>query len=55
MEEEIYALKQNPTWDLVPKPKYVNPISCKWVYKGNTTYNGTIEQYKARLVTCGFS
>ena len=27
MVEEIIALKQNETWELVPQP-----ISCKWVY-----------------------
>lgn len=36
MEEEIQALKQNETWDLVPRPKEVRPISCKWVYKLKT-------------------
>jgi hypothetical protein len=33
MKEEIEALKGNQTWELVPKPKDVRPISCKWVYK----------------------
>uniref|UniRef100_A0A2N9IT58 Integrase catalytic domain-containing protein n=1 Tax=Fagus sylvatica TaxID=28930 RepID=A0A2N9IT58_FAGSY len=55
MEEEIHALKQNQTWDLVPKPKDVKPISCKWVYKVKTRADGSIERYKARLVARGFS
>lgn len=29
MEEEIYALKQNQTWDLVAKPNDIKQISCK--------------------------
>ncbi|KAE8675325.1 Detected protein of unknown function [Hibiscus syriacus] len=33
MKEEIDALQQNQTWDIVPKTKDVKPISCKWVYK----------------------
>ncbi|KAE8734204.1 PLAC8 family protein [Hibiscus syriacus] len=33
MKEEIDALQQNQTWDIVPKIKDVKPISCKWVYK----------------------
>lgn len=33
MEEEIPALELNQTWELVPKPRDVKPISCKWVYK----------------------
>ena len=36
MEEEIQALHQNETWELVPKPREVQPISCKWVYKVKT-------------------
>lgn len=31
--EGISALKKNETWDLVPLPAGVKPISCKWVYK----------------------
>ena len=55
MEEEIQALKQNQTWDLVPRPKDVKPISSKWVYKFKTRANGSIEKYKACLVARGFS
>jgi len=55
MEEEINALEQNQTWDLVPKPKNVKPISCKWVYKLKHHPDGSIERYKARLVARGFS
>ncbi|KAA0061433.1 Integrase, catalytic core [Cucumis melo var. makuwa] len=50
MEEEVDTLKKNHTWDLVPKPKDVKPISCKWVYKVKTRADGTMERYKARLV-----
>jgi hypothetical protein len=33
MNDEMNALIKNQTWDLVPKPKEVKPITCKWVYK----------------------
>ncbi|KAJ4723417.1 Retrovirus-related Pol polyprotein from transposon TNT 1-94 [Melia azedarach] len=36
MEEEILALKQNETWDLVPKPQEIKPISCNPVAKITT-------------------
>ncbi|KAE8711941.1 Detected protein of unknown function [Hibiscus syriacus] len=49
MKEEIDALQQNQTWDLVPKIKYVKPISCKWVYKIKRHPDGSIERYKERL------
>ncbi|CAA0831452.1 cysteine-rich RLK (RECEPTOR-like protein kinase) 8 [Striga hermonthica] len=55
MNEEIMALRQNETWDLVPKPDGVKPISCKWVYKIKRRPDGSIERYKARLVARGFS
>lgn len=55
MAEEIAALQQNQTWELVPKPKDANPISCKWVYKIKHNTNGSIERFKARLVARGFS
>ena len=32
----------------MPRGKFA--ISCKWVYKIKTKYDGTIELYKARLV-----
>ncbi|KAL5753796.1 hypothetical protein ACOSP7_022016 [Xanthoceras sorbifolium] len=55
MKEEIAALEQNQTWELVPKPRDVKPISCKWVYKIKCRPDGSIERYKARLVARGFS
>ena len=33
MEEEMCALAENETWDLVDAPKGVKPIRCRWVYK----------------------
>ena len=55
MKEELDALQQNQTWDLVPKSRDVKPISCKWVYKIKRRPDGSIERYKARLVARGFS
>ncbi|KAJ9565416.1 hypothetical protein OSB04_001382 [Centaurea solstitialis] len=55
MEEEITALEQNQTWELVPRPRDIKPISCKWVYKIKRRPDGSIERYKARLVARGFS
>lgn len=55
MKEEICALQQSQTSDLVPKPKDSKLISCKWVYKIKRQPDGSIERYKARLVARGFS
>lgn len=44
IKEEISALMKNQTWELVPKPKYVKPISCKWVYKVKRKADGSKEK-----------
>ena len=31
------------------------PVGCKWVYKINLKYDGSIEHYKARLVVKGYT
>ena len=33
MMEEISTLRKNDTWELVPNPRDVDLITCKWVYK----------------------
>ncbi|KAJ3679560.1 hypothetical protein LUZ60_017571 [Juncus effusus] len=55
MDEEMQALRKNKTWNLVPKPKRVDPVTCKWVYKLKCKADGSVECYKARLVARGFS
>ena len=46
MEEEMRALLQNETWDLVDTPKGVKPIRCKWVYKVKYNNDCSIKRYK---------
>ena len=55
MKEEMNALEKNETWDLVPRPPNVQPVSCKWVYRIKRKADGIIDRYKARLVARGFS
>ncbi|WVZ90815.1 hypothetical protein U9M48_037077, partial [Paspalum notatum var. saurae] len=54
MAEEIAAFERTGTWDLVPTPSHVRPITCKWVYKVKTRSDGSFERYKACLVARSF-
>jgi hypothetical protein len=51
---ELHASQHTSTWDVVPLPPDVVPITCKWVYKVKTKAGGSIELYKARLVARAF-
>ena len=42
MEEEMHALAENETWDLVDAPKGVKPIGCRWVYKVKYNTDGSV-------------
>lgn len=44
IEEEVTTFEENQTWDLVPNPSDVKPISCKWIYKIKCHPNGLIER-----------
>ena len=55
MEEEIIALDQNQTWELVPRPKDIKSISCKWAYEIMCLLDVLIERYKTQYVARGFS
>lgn len=48
------ALDHQGTWDLVPLPSHVVPITSKWLFKIKRKSDGSIERYKARLVARGF-
>jgi hypothetical protein len=54
MAMEIATLERTAMWHLVPCPPRVSLITCKWVYKVKTQSNGSLERYKACLITRGF-
>ena len=54
MDEEMTALHDNHTYQLVPLAPDRTAISNKWVYKIKLDKNGQLERYKARLVAKGF-
>ncbi len=56
MQEELDALVENGTWEVVdPPPKGTNVVGHKWVLKLKMDSEGAIERFKARLVAQGFS
>ena len=54
MLEEMKAIEENETWQLVDPPPGYCPISLKWVYKVKRDELGAIVKHKARLVARGF-
>jgi hypothetical protein len=52
--QEIEALVQNGTFELVELPPGRRTIGSRWVFKVKRNADGSIERYKARLVAQGF-
>lgn len=48
INEELQALQDNLTWELVPCTSQVKPIGCKWVYTIKLKSDGNLHRYKAR-------
>ena len=55
MKEELDVLSKNHTWDLVTLSPRKFVVGCKWIYKIKTHSDGSIEQYKTRLVAKDFT
>ena len=55
MEEEMMALDNNGTWDLVHLPTGKKPIGCKWVFAVKVNPDGSVARLKARLVAKGYA
>lgn len=53
MKEELKALVENQTLDLVSYPTDITPIGCKWVYTIELKANGSLDRHKARSVALG--
>ena len=55
IEEELQALAQNHTWDLVRLPAGKHVVGSRWVYTIKENSDGSLERYKARVVAKGFT
>ena len=54
MDKEYYSITNNQTYDLVPLPRDVQPIGCRWVYNIKHDPSGNY-RFKARLVAQGYT
>jgi hypothetical protein len=54
MLEEVKAIEDNETWELIDPPPGCPLIGLKWVYKVKRDEHGAIIKHKARLVAHSF-
>ena len=54
MLEEMKAVEENETWQLLDPPPECRPIILKWMYKVKRNEQGAIVKHKARLVVRDF-
>ena len=52
---ECTSIMKNDIWDIVPRPKRKSVVSSNWLYKIKHPTNGSIEKFKVRFVSRGFS
>ena len=53
MKREMESLWSNEVWELVDPPLNQKIVGSKWIFKRKLDADGTVEQYKARLVAQG--
>jgi hypothetical protein len=46
---------KNEVWEIVPRPKNKDVVSSRWLFKIKHADDGSIEKYRERFVTRGFS
>lgn len=54
MDLEFRSLLQNDTWVLVPPSPNLNVVGSNWVFRIKHHPDGSVQQYKARVVAKGF-
>lgn len=54
MHKELLSYESNHTWDLVPHQAATSVIGRKWIYSIRFESDGSLDRYKARLISQGF-
>jgi len=55
MLDELSALHNSGTWELVPLPSVKSVVGCRWIFAIKVGLDGTIDRLKARLVAKGYT
>ena len=55
MVEEYDSIIKNSAWDIVPRLVDKSVVGSRWIYKVKQATDGSIEKYKARFFSRGFS
>jgi hypothetical protein len=55
MIEEYESILKNDVWEVVPRPQGKTLVTSKWIYKIKHVADGSVKNFKARFVACGFS
>ena len=55
MVEEYESIMKNSVWEVVLRPKGKSVVGSRWIYKVKQAADGSVEKYKARFVSRGFS
>ena len=55
IDEELYQIEKNKTWEIVPRPKRKNVIGTEWVFKNKLNEDGHVVRNNGRLVCEGYA
>ena len=55
MMDEYHSILKNDVWEIVPRPEGKSVVTSCWLYKVKHVADGSVEKYKSRFVTRGFS
>ena len=55
MLDEMNALKNSGTWELIPLPYRKFVVGCRWIFVIKVGPDGTIDHLKAHLLAKGYT
>ena len=53
-KEELKSHEEKGTWEVVPLPEGIKPVTSRWVTTDKYGPDGKVTKHKARLVARGF-